>query len=263
MIEVGWAPRVRCVAVIAHFAARDVVGVLSLGHGAVVAARAEPQHLQVIDANHRRPVRRTVAILTNICRVDVRGVLAFGGCAVVAADTVCDDAEMVESGRQPRVCAMAGLALVTARRMIDRLTGSGDAVVAAATTPDHLAVIDAPDRAPRRLQMTVLAQLGGQDVHRGHWRSLYEPGTRMTAAAFTRRSLENPADVTSLTIRISVCTLQRIARREMIEVGAECRLSERRTAIRNEDSGQKDERDNHPWVFHLSVLSTDWKSLVV
>ena len=102
---------------------------------------------------------------------------------------------------------MTGLTLLAALRVIDRLASRGDAIVTTATTADDLSVIDAANRAPGRLKMTVLAQLRAENMIGRHRCGFYEPRARMTAAALTWRSLKNSADVTSLAIRVPVRTL--------------------------------------------------------
>ena len=148
-----------------------------------------------------------MAVFTDTGGIDMRRILAFSGGAIVTADTISDDVGMIESSRQPGVRAMTGFTLVTALRMTHRFAGPCDAVVTTAATADHLGMIDAADRTPGRLQMTILAQAGAQNMIGRHRRRFYESGACMTGTAFTWRSLKNAANVTSLTIRVPVRTL--------------------------------------------------------
>ena len=148
-----------------------------------------------------------MAVLTDVSRIDMCRIPAFGSRAIVATGTVSDDVGVIESSRQPGVRAMTGLTLVTALRVIDRLSRPGNTIVTTATTADNLSVVNAANGAPGRLQMTVLTQAGTENMIGGHRCRFYESGPCMAAAAFARRSLKNSADMTSLAIRVPVRSL--------------------------------------------------------
>jgi len=71
VIEIGWNPA-RCrVAVVAVTATCNMIGVLARCDIAVVTGAAAPQHVQMVDREHRAPGTRAVAVLASGRGLDV------------------------------------------------------------------------------------------------------------------------------------------------------------------------------------------------
>ena len=147
--------------------------------------------------------------------------------------------------------------------MVQRLAIGGDSVMAAATTAYHLRVIDPPDRIPGGLQVTVLAQVSGDDVIGRNRGCPDQAGTRMTGAAFAWRAAKHRTDMTALAIDIAVGAIERITGRQMVEVGAKGRLRRGRTDTQKDRHDQDSARGDVRCHLHQLILSTDRKSVVV
>ena len=96
----------------------------------------------MINCDHGRKRNGAVAVLTNVGRLRVCRILADRIRTIVAADTVAVDIDVVKIRRQPCNCAMAVVAVVTARNMRRVFASCGNAVMAGAATSKHLGVID-------------------------------------------------------------------------------------------------------------------------
>lgn len=66
MLEVGWCPGIGVVAGSTFLRRQEVTSILACRSDAVVAGRAGPEYLVVVNSDHRLPDGRTVAILANI-----------------------------------------------------------------------------------------------------------------------------------------------------------------------------------------------------
>ena len=99
MIEIGWQPGNRRVAVIAIRAARNMLCILSGRSYAVMAGAAGTQHLRMVDCVNRHPDIRVMAVFTDIGRLNMREALAGGFDTVVTTGTVAGDSYVIEIGR--------------------------------------------------------------------------------------------------------------------------------------------------------------------
>ena len=88
VIKIRGCPAVGRMAVATRITALDMTNVLARGGAAIVATGAGPEHLQMIDAYHRRERRGRVAVLANIGCHYVGQILAGGAHAVVAGHAV-------------------------------------------------------------------------------------------------------------------------------------------------------------------------------
>ena len=166
VIEIRGQPACCAVTVVAGVAAGYVRRVLAGGNDAVVAGGTTSNHLRVIDGHDGRKHIRGVAVVTDIRRLDVCRVLT--GCVrtVVAAKTVAGDVQVIEIRGQPADCAVAVIAIVTAGYMRRVLAAGNDAVVAGATTPDHLGVVDSHHGCKCSRGVAVLTDIGRLNVFR-------------------------------------------------------------------------------------------------
>jgi len=166
VIEIRGQPTDCAVTVIAGVAAGNVRRVLAGGDDAVVTGTTTSDHLRVIDGHDGREHIRGVAVVTDIRRSDVCRVLT--GCvrAVMAAKTVTGDVPVIEIRGQPTNCAVTVIAIVTAGDMRRIFASGNDAVVAGATTPDHLGVIDSHHGRKRSRGVAVLTDIGRLNVFR-------------------------------------------------------------------------------------------------
>ena len=71
VIEIGWNPARSRVAVVAIIATCNMIGVLARCDIAVVTGTAAPQHVQMVDREHRAPGTRAVAVLAGSRGLDV------------------------------------------------------------------------------------------------------------------------------------------------------------------------------------------------
>lgn len=99
MIEIGGKPAIDGVTVIASIAGWDVSDILPLRDRVVVATRAGPGNLQMIDSRCRRERRDCVAIFTNVGARDMCLWFADRIDRVMAAYAVTRDVVVVEVGR--------------------------------------------------------------------------------------------------------------------------------------------------------------------
>lgn len=114
----------------------------------------------MINSHYRREDVRRVAVLANIRGLDVGGV--FAGCvgSVVAADTIACNVHVIEIRRQPGDGAVAVVTIVATRNMGLVLAGRRHAIVATATVPKYLRVVDREYRRENAGRMAVFAHVG-------------------------------------------------------------------------------------------------------
>ena len=86
----------RFVAILAHIARSDVIGVLANRGCAIVAAEAVLADPGMVEHSAREARGRLVAILTDVGRIDMRGILARRAGAIVAGEAVARRARMIE-----------------------------------------------------------------------------------------------------------------------------------------------------------------------
>lgn len=143
---------------------RKVVGRLADGRHAVVAGCAGAEHVGVVDLRHRTEGESRMAIFADVVRCDVHRALADGADAVVALDAVAGDARMIEPCGYPCKIRVAVLASISARNVVEMLTGSGDAVVAVAAGTEDVGVIDLQHGTEAKGRVAVFADIVGADV---------------------------------------------------------------------------------------------------
>ena len=114
VVEIRRDPTRRCVAVVAGFAARNVVRCLSGRSEAVVAGATGSGYLSMVDHVDGRKCICVVAILAYVGSCNVSWVLS--GCirSVVAARTICRDIDVVEISWNPASRRMTIVASVAA-----------------------------------------------------------------------------------------------------------------------------------------------------
>jgi hypothetical protein len=71
VVEVGWNPARCCVAVVTVIAALNMIGVFASCDTSVVTGAATPQHIQVVDCEHRTPGAGAMAVLAGGRGLDV------------------------------------------------------------------------------------------------------------------------------------------------------------------------------------------------
>ena len=133
---------------------------------AVVAGRAGPNYMGVIDCPGRIPGCCAVTVLASIRRSDVAWVLTGKIDAIVARETVARDTRMVEYGRHPKGTVMAVVTVVAGRDVTRWFACRGRAVVAGSTTAGHGHVFHVVDGTPRRRRVAAVAGLCRRDVAR-------------------------------------------------------------------------------------------------
>ena len=142
----------------------EVPGIHAGSRGAIVAGRAGPQNLSVVNGDNRCPDIRAVAILTNIGCEWVQWTLADRVCSVVAADTVVDDVRVVEVGWQPRDGGVAVVAIVAAGNMRRMLANRYYTVMAGAAGADDLRMVNRKCRNPGVWCMAIFADNTGKNM---------------------------------------------------------------------------------------------------
>jgi len=93
----------------------EMAGIPSGRDHAIVAGRARPDYLRMIDRNDRAPGHRAMAVLTDICRERVIRRLAGCVSSVVTTEAVVGDVGVVEICRDPCNGRMAIVAVVATR----------------------------------------------------------------------------------------------------------------------------------------------------
>ncbi len=224
VIKIRGRPAVGRMAVATRITALDMTNVLARGGAAIVATGAGPEHLQMIDAYHRRERRGRVAVLANIGCHHVGQILAGGAHAVVAGYAVARHTEVIEEDREPAGRPVTGLALLLGRRMIRGLADALHVVVTGRAAAEDGIVIHLGQRKPCRAAMAVLAEIDAGNMV-GRFRTCFDPtADRMTANTRRRCSLKNAAHVTRFAVFGQVGAFQAEPRREVIEVGDKARL---------------------------------------
>mgnify|MGYP001455951219 CR=1 FL=1 len=112
VLEVGWHPGGRGVAIGTLLRSQEVSCRFASRHDAVVAARTRTQHLRVVDADHRYPRARAMAVFTHVGGARMRGALARGIDTVVTAKAVAENVGVIKVRRQPGHSCMAVVAVV-------------------------------------------------------------------------------------------------------------------------------------------------------
>ena len=166
MIEVRRSPADRCVTIVAGIIGIQVSRVFTDGCNAVMTRAAGANDLGVIDRKHGREHVGSVAVLANIAGLDVRLVFAGRFCTVVAADAIAADICVVEIRRQPADRRVAVVAIIAARYMRRMLAGCRGAVVARATGPQYLRMVDGYHRFEGGRAVAVFTDIGGLYVGR-------------------------------------------------------------------------------------------------
>ncbi len=112
VIEVGWHPPGRCVAIVTGVRAGDMRRVFTWRDRTVVAGITGADDLRVIDRVRRYKLRRVVAVFAGICRLNVGGRLSRSVHTIVAANAVTGNACVIKNRRYPAIGLVAILALV-------------------------------------------------------------------------------------------------------------------------------------------------------
>ena len=171
MIEIGWQPPRRGVAIVTGICARQMIQVFARCGNAIMAGTALTDNLHVIDDVRRREGIRIVAVLTDNGRLNVGRVFACGGTSVVAATAVVEDIRMIEVRRQPGGACVAVVAACAARDMCWMFASCRNAVVAGAIFAQYLSMINRDCRCPNIRAVAVLA-----DVRRLYVREVFTRG---------------------------------------------------------------------------------------
>ena len=130
------------VAVLTQVVGLDVLGVLSGGGGAVVAAGAVAGHVAVIE-RRTRPAVGGVTVVAGVAAGDMVGGLAGGHRAVVTREAGPDDIGVVDPQHgNPGGGAVAVLAQVVGLDVLGVLSGGGGAVVAADTIGTQATMVE-------------------------------------------------------------------------------------------------------------------------
>jgi len=145
--------------VVAGIAAGDMRQSLAGSGKAIVAGTTGPDYLGVIDGHDGRKCVRRMTVFADVRRFHMSRVLADRFRTVMTAETVAANIDMVKVGRQPTKRAMAVVAGRTTGDMGWVLAGRNDPIVARATGPDNLAVIDRHDRHKDIRRMTIFADI--------------------------------------------------------------------------------------------------------
>lgn len=161
----GGQPRHRGVANIAFRGRPHMIGRLTFGDGAIVAACTHAYNLVVIHSTDLGKRHRVMTCFTHVCRANVLRVLAGGLHAVMATDTISRNPAVVESRRRPGNGRMARVTLLGSGDMPGILTRSNHAIVAAGATTQYLGVVDAGGT-PKIGNVAVFAQVRAGDVGR-------------------------------------------------------------------------------------------------
>ena len=141
MIEIGWYPGLRCVAIITGIAARDMQQVFSGCSDAVMAGIAGADNLCVINSVCWRKNYVVVAILAEVGRLNVHRRFSGRRAAIVASRTIRGDADVIESRRHPAVGCVAVIAVVATTNMCCVLANGYRTVVAIDAGANHMCVI--------------------------------------------------------------------------------------------------------------------------
>ena len=160
VLEVGWHPGGRGVAIGTLLRSQEVSCRFASRHDAVVAARTRTQHLRVVDADHRYPRARAMAVFTHVGGARMRGALARGIDTVVTAKAVAENVGVIKVRRQPGHSCMAVVAVVATGDVGRMFAGCSYAVMAAVAGTDDLDMVDRGDRGPGVDAMTILADIG-------------------------------------------------------------------------------------------------------
>src|SRR6516162_9945301 len=114
---------------------------------------------------YRTPGERSVAGVTRLSGRNMRARQADGTHGVVTARAaVRDHARVVEARRRPRVGGVAEFAGGIRRQVPRGLRARDGAVVTGRARAEHLGMVDARDRQPRKCRMTALASVAGRHV---------------------------------------------------------------------------------------------------
>jgi len=128
--ETGRDPAVRRVT-LATIDGRGEVSRIHPGSiSAVMAGRAGPKDLVVVDRCNGRPDDRTVAVLADVRSLDMRRALARCVIAIVTTGTVVNDAGVVEGCGRPGDSRVTVVAIVAARYVRRMFAGCRNAVMA-------------------------------------------------------------------------------------------------------------------------------------
>jgi len=129
--EIGGNPAVGSMAIITGIATGNVIDILALGNGAVVASYAGAEHLQVINPGSGCEQHHIVAILTDIGGLHVGWIFADSLNTVMAAKAITHDVVMIEVGGNPAVGGMAVVTTVATGNVIDTFAFGNRTVMAA------------------------------------------------------------------------------------------------------------------------------------
>jgi len=160
MTKIVWHEGVGVVTEIALQRGYEVISILAIRRGAVVAGRTGAKHLRVIDIQHRLPHGWGMAVFTNVrCKYVLR-VLAGCNRTVMTADAIAGYVGVIVICGQPRNGGVAVVAVIAAGDMGRVFAGRGDTVVTRAATTEDLSVVDRDWRHPHCRAVAVLTNIG-------------------------------------------------------------------------------------------------------
>lgn len=160
MIEIGWQPPCRGVAIVTRIPACQMIQVFAGCGNAIMTGTAFTDHLHVIDNVRRCKGGRTVAVLANYGGLYVGRVLARRGGSIVTTAAVVENIGVIEIGWQPGRAGVTVVAIRAARNMRWMFAGRGNAVVAGAAFAQNLRVIHRECWCPDIWVVAVLADVG-------------------------------------------------------------------------------------------------------
>lgn len=149
VVEIGWQPSDRRMAVIACVATCYMRRNLSRRNNTVVARATSADNLSVIDRADWYPDIGIVAVFTNVTGLNMCSILGGRIRAVMTVYTVVRDVYMAEVRRQPSDRRVTVIAVITAGEMRRVLSNRRDAIVTRITRSQNLHVVNSECRCPQ------------------------------------------------------------------------------------------------------------------
>ena len=133
-----WNPRDAVVTDVAFLLCDEVPRILARCNDAVMAGRARPQYLGMVDPDYGAPRGRAMTVFAHICRQRMRRPFASRVQTIVTTDAVTGDGRMIEVRRNPGDGRMTIIAVVAARDVVWVLAFRDRAVVTRGAGSEYL-----------------------------------------------------------------------------------------------------------------------------
>lgn len=164
MIEGRRYPGIGRMAEIAGVITGDMIGCLTHGCHAIMAAGTSTEYLSVIDTGYRYPSCISVTILADVRCLDMRTVLTCRRRAVMTACTIGRNTRVVKVRRYPTAGCVAIGTIVAALNMVGIFACRDSAVMTTDTTTLHIGMIDLCYRPPASNSVAAFTDLGRLDM---------------------------------------------------------------------------------------------------